>query len=477
MRVLPVAALVGLAGCAQLFGIDETTGPQNTSATLQLVRKSVGATVMSNPLDVTSLTATFYAADGTATPGMQSAPDTWSADVMGDPAIEFTLPDLPNPYQHLWALPSRTVRGHFIAYEHPGAQPAPSATTEMISLTLPTPFQAAVETFDVAAVGAWSHHQLSGSELPLDQATQLTASVPYSSFVPITASPVARISSSDIVVVMRHSANTLTGVYTTSFDQSDTMDTISGMLSEVALDKTFSAMIDPPTFSSRFSTVRPGVTGLGMGWSIVAAPGYTVGALVGPLLRSGSAAMADTMIATSYGNPFEMRSWRAVFTFLASSGRTYTANGASVGLGAQIQTIVDPSAVSALDLPAPLAELISIDSTQLAMDGLTVHLDVTAPHTVTAVTETSPAASLYTLDVVELVTVGTMLQRKEILNAISTSSTFTLPPGVFQTGHTYVVNVGGASGGFPNAMSGDLDTVSLPFTLSNVDSGAFQVMP
>ncbi|MGE5184629.1 MAG: hypothetical protein ACM31C_21305 [Acidobacteriota bacterium] len=481
MRVLPVAALVGLSGCAQLFGIDETSGPKDTSATLQLSRKSVGATLTSNPLDVTSLSATFYTTDGTgalvATPGTQSAVDTWSADVTGDPAIEFTLPDLPNAYQHLWSLPSRAVRGHFIAYEHPAAQPAPSATTEMISLTLPTPYQAASETFDVGVIGAWSHHVLSGSELPLDQATQIAASVPYSSFVPVTASPVTRITSSDVVVVMRHSANTLTGVYTTSFDQSDTMDTISGMLAEVALDKTFSATIDPTTFASRFSTVRPGVSGLALGWSISAAPGYTVGAVVGPLLRAGSAAMADTMISSSYGNPFEMRGWRAVLAFSASAGRTYTASGASIGLGAQIETVVDPSAASALELPAPLAELISIDSTQLNMDGLAVTLDVTAPHAVTAITETSPAASLYMLDVVELVTVGTMMERKEILNAVSTTATFSLPPGVLQTGHTYVLNVGAMSGGYPNASSGDLDTVTLPYTFSSVDSGAFQVMP
>jgi hypothetical protein len=313
--------------------------------------------------------------------------------------------------------------------------------------------------------------------LPVDQATQVTAAVPYSSFVPATASPVARISAADAVLVVRHSSNTLTGVYTTSFDQSDTMDMISGTMTEVALDKMVSAAIDPTTFASRFSLVRPGVSGLAMSWQISAAPGYAVGAIAGPSLRSGSAAMADTMVTASYGNPFEARGWHAVLAFVASSGRTYTAMGASIGLGARIQTIVDPASVSVLDLPAPLAELISIDGKQLNMDGLSIALDPNAPHTVDVITETTPSASLYELDVVELVTVGTTMQRKELLNAISVTPTFTLPPAVFQTGHTYVLGFGAASGGFPNAMSGDLDTFTLPFSFSNVDSGAFQVTP
>lgn len=472
-----MAALAALPACAQLFGIDDTSGPQNTNATLQLARKSVGATVLTNPLDVTSLTATFYGDDGLAVAGMQSATDTWTAHVPGDPAIDFTLPDLPMSFRHFWALPSRTVRGHFIAYEHPNPQPAPAATTEMVSVTLPTPFQSLAESFEIAVVGAWSRYQLGGTDLPADQGTQITTSIPYSSFVPAAPWPLSRISAADAVLVLRHSNNTLTGMYSTSFDQSDAMDTISGTMAEVALDKTFSAMIDPTTFSSRFSLVRPGVSGLGMSWGIAAAPGYTVGAAFGPALRTGSAAMTDTMISASYGNPFEQRGWHAVAAFAASSARTYTAMGASITLGAQIETLVDPAAVSVLDLPAPLAELISIDGKQLNMDGLSIALDVTATHTVDVITETSPAASLYTLDVVELVTVGTALQRKEILNAVAVAPTFTLPPGVFQSGHTYVLAFGASSGGFPNAMSGDLDTFTMPYTFSSVDSGAFQVTP
>ena len=477
MRFLPVAALAALPACAQLFGIDDTSGPSNATATLQLARKSVGSIVVTNPLDVTNLMATFYGDDGLAVAGTQSAADTWTADVPGDPSIDFTLPDLPMAFRHYWALPSRAVRGHFIAYEHPNAQPAPAATTEMLSVMLPTPFQAAAETFEVAVVGAWARYGLGGTDLPADQGTQISASVPYSSFVQASPSPLARISAADTVLVLRHSNSTLTGVLSTSFDQSDTMDAISGTMTEVPLDKTFMATIDPTTFASRFSLVRPGVSGLAMSWGVAAAPGYTVGAFLGPALRTGTSGANETMVSASYGNPFEQRGWHAVALFVASSSRTYTAMGASIALGAQIQTFVDPATVSVLDLPAPLAELISIDGKQLNMDGLSIALDGTATHTVDVITETTPAASLYTLDVVELVTVGTSLERKEIMNAIAVAPTFTLPPGVFQSGHTYVLMFGASSGGFPNATSGDLDTFTLPYTSSSVDSGAFQVTP
>ncbi len=482
MRGLPFVALVGLSGCAQIFGINDTSGPPGGTATLQLARKSVGATVVSNPLDISTLTATFIVPDATdpaalqLVPGMMAAQDTWSANVGdADPAIEFTLPDLPMPYQHLWALPSQSVRGHFIAYEHPGMQPAPSATTEVLSVTLPTTY--AGEAIDVDVVGAWMGYSLSGSDLPGAGATMVSASIPYSKFMPLTASPAARFTTADAVLVLRHAGSTLTGVFSTSLDQMDTMDTISGTMMEVASDRTLSASIITNNFTTRFATVRPAVSGLSMAWQVTAAPGYMLGAPTGPVLQAGTQKAGDTMVMGTYGNPFDTRGWHELLQFYAAAGRTYTLGGATAQLGAQITTLVDPRMVSALDLPAPLAEQVMLDTNQLNVDGKMVSLDPAVPHVVDLITETSPTASLYLLEVSELVVTGTTVDRKPVLDAIGMQATFTLPPNVFQTNHVYVISAGTLAGGYPNAGVGDLETQSLPFTIAQVDSGVFTVTP
>src|SRR2546423_11542509 len=131
MRGLPVAALACLSACAQLFGIDNTTGTSTPgAATLSLTRNSVGAGVTSSPQDVSALTATFFvpdAADPTqldAIPGMQTDVNVWSADVgSANPAVVYTEPDLPMAHQHSYALPARAVRTYINVLEHPNAQP------------------------------------------------------------------------------------------------------------------------------------------------------------------------------------------------------------------------------------------------------------------------------------------------------------------------------------------------------------------
>jgi hypothetical protein len=476
-----VVALVGLSGCAQLFGIDNTSGPTGT-ATLQLNRKSVGATVVSNPLDISTLTATFVVPNAanpmapTLVPGTMAAMDTWTANVgSAQPSVEFTLPDLPMPYEHLWALPSQMVRGHFVAFEHPGMQPAPSATTEMVSVMLPGAY--AGEAIDIDVIGAWMGYSLSGADLPGAGATMVTASIPYSKFTPLTLSPAAKIANADAVLVMRHTGTTLTGVFSTSFDQNDTMDTISGTMMNVTPNQMLAASISTNNFTTRFATVRPTVSGLSMAWQVTAAPGYAIGATIGPSLQSGTQKAGDTMVTGTYGNPFSSRGWHEVLQFYAASGRTAMLGGATAQLGAQITTVVDPSMVSVLDLPAPLAEMVTLDSNQLNVDNKMVTLDPTAAHVVNVITETLPAAQLYLLEISELVVTGTSVARKPVLDAIGMQSSFTLPPNVFQTNHVYVITAGTTTGGFPNAAVGDIETTSLPFTTAVVDSGVFTVTP
>ena len=66
MLLAPVAALA-LGGCAQLFGIANTTGADAGSdgVSLAIQRVSVGASVTTSPQDLTGQTADFLVGDGT----------------------------------------------------------------------------------------------------------------------------------------------------------------------------------------------------------------------------------------------------------------------------------------------------------------------------------------------------------------------------------------------------------------------------
>src|SRR6187401_3637809 len=105
-RLLSVL-LVGGTGCAQLAGIDETSGgtvlpPERVSFTME--RMSIGATVERAPLDLTNFTATYLIEDTEAPDGLTRVvaeklePGTWSAEIAeGTPPVLYSLPDFPQP--------------------------------------------------------------------------------------------------------------------------------------------------------------------------------------------------------------------------------------------------------------------------------------------------------------------------------------------------------------------------------------------
>src|SRR3954467_9173506 len=102
IRVLPVAVgvVASSVACAQLAGIDETSQSNSFAVT----RMSIGNTVVTAPLDLTGLEATYLVPAATAgsfkavaADQVSSLPGTW-AKKLPDPApIEVTLPDIPTP--------------------------------------------------------------------------------------------------------------------------------------------------------------------------------------------------------------------------------------------------------------------------------------------------------------------------------------------------------------------------------------------
>src|SRR6185503_17862461 len=116
--------------------------------------------------------------------------------------------------------------------------------------------------------------------------------------------------------------------------------------------------------------------------------GAASGVTTGPLLASGSVAMADTAIAASYSSTFAALGWQALFEYQASESRVVTVNGLTITLPTTSTSLVipDPSNPT-LDLPGALAQTISIDQQPLSTDNATVTIDPTMPATIQLVVD------------------------------------------------------------------------------------------
>jgi len=470
-------APLALAGCAQLFGIDTTTGADaGNGVSLRVQRVSVGASVIKGPQDLTGQTADFLVGDATGivrNTAVIAGPGTWTADIAsGTPPALFTLPDLPMTAHHLWALPSRDMRGNLIAFEHPNSTPPGASSQLALNVTLPAPYT--TETLMVFAVGAWMHHTLAGAEIPAAMATTVNPTIPYSSFVPVlsTITP-ARITASDVVLVLRYVGADLTGVLqATQFDQTDATDPVSGTMVAVAHDKMLDIPL-PTDLAQRYAAVRPAVGAPSVSWNLSAAPGATVGIALGPQLLSGVPAMADTAVTAMFGDPFESLGWPATFNLNTSASRTAMINAIPVSLTAQMTTFVDASATAA-PLDAGLPTTILVGTTQLNTDGQMLAIDTTKPVEISFLSDKS-TNTLYQATIYELVLNGMAYDRQLVLDAVGTDPKFDIPSDLMTSGHTYVIRAGCIQGGFTMAASGDLESPSFPLSFGQLDSGVFTV--
>jgi hypothetical protein len=488
MRRLPALLLLAASGCAQLFGIDETSGPtvDPSRVSLTMARWSIGASVAKNPQDLSMQTADFLVDDGagvyTRVPGELLTVDSFSAALpTGTPPVLFTLPDMPTPFQRLWATPARDRRGVFSTFEHPNPQaPLPNSQI-MLSVALPTPY-ASNEQFRVEAIGAWMARGLMATELPAPDVGNLAinTTLSYASFTRSTSSPAARITSQDVVVVERYVGNTLTGVYQVPpFDQTDGTDPVNAQLVAVPANKPLTATVTPAMYAERYIAVRPSVAGLDQAWIINASPGWSIGSNVGPRLHAGGVATTDTMISTMFGNPFESLDWRSLLQFTTSATRSHMFQGMlAMTLSASMHTVAEPSAALALDMPAGLPINIRANQVPLSTDGMMVPLDLTKPVEVDAITD-RPNSTVYfvTLYEVTLSTDMMTVERKIVVDALTTGEPkLRLPPELFQVGRYYYIDFRSMQGGFMNAATGDVQTLTLPYSISRADSAVFQVV-
>lgn len=488
-RLALISSSLALAGCAQIFGIKNTSAPDVPTASVEVTRLSIGATVVTAPLDVTSLTASFEVPDASdpsglrEIPAMQSATDTWSAQFPdADPEVLFTLPDYPTPVPRLQSF-GRTIQELFGVLEHPDPQPAPAGATIALDVSLPTPFTVASQSLQLYTVGAWNYHGLAGAELPADGTTQIAATIPYASMASLDGRPLEQFTAADQPLVLRYTGALLTdALISIPSDQSGT-DTITGAMATVTADQMLSIQLQPNLVAPRYAQVRPAVANLSMAWYLHAAPGGQDGSDAGPQLDAAGVAETDSgMVTAMYGNPFSGLGWKPLVTWTTNESRAYTPAGSMIGatLYSGMYQLGAPDLGASFTLPAGLPVTIRIAQTPLIVDGTTVTLDPTQAVTVDFDLEPGHSDNtLYQANVYALVpnADNTALVYQPVLYMSGTQPHFVAPRSLFQAGQVYTIRAVSVEGGYPALPSGDLTQRSLPISVSYLDSGAFEVAP
>ena len=475
----------GLAGCAQLAGIDNTTD-ERTGVSLTLERVSIGASVVRTPADLGALglSATYLADEGEV-PATAGEPGVWGADIRAQtPPVRFTVPTNDPMIRNtlLWTFPNGNLVGEFSFLEHPGAAPPSPDAQISATITLDVPYNG--ELVRIYTVGAWGIRDFGAADIPLATTTYGPVTFPMASMTNLSGrKELDRITPNDAIVVLRYLGNDLVGaVETPSFDQ-NLADTITATLATVAHDKTLSVNIDPAGTSARFSAPRPAVTNIAMSWGISAAPGYLLNDTRGPQLMAAGIVATDppSVLTASYGNPFTGRDWKPMFQIVATANRTYTPPAPELPMtlnSAMVQVVPEPATGADAKFPGGLPELIALDGRSLSTDNV-LFQKPTAPVTLTFTTDRA-GGSLYIGQLFELVpnADNTAMIHKLVITQAALEPRLVFAPSLLETGKLYTFRAIAYAGGYPNAAAGDLRNMTgTGIAYGYLDSGVVRVMP
>ena len=477
-----VLIALGAAGCAQVFGIDQTSPYPDEGLRLTFERRFIGAAIVSEPMDLTAGSATFLILDDADPSGYRRVAGvldgttalTGDVEASADAAVQVDIPD--DDVIRIFDLPGRTtISGLFAIHAHPNAEPAPTNAALDLNVTLDAPY-AAGEGLSVYAVGAWSVRGY--PEVPAAGATTWDPPpIMYSTFGSITGRPLERITSADQVLVLHHVGPQLRGVLEVPrFDQQDATDTVGGILTPVTLDQSFSASVGVTMPAPRFAQTRPAVANVAMSWSLNAAPGWRIAATAGPQLHAGPLTEADTTVTVMYGNPFAARDWQTTFIFSTNAYRPFTPPGLpAVNLYAGLYTVGSP-ATTTYDLPQGLPLIVTLAGGALTTDGMMVTLDRSRPVEISVTTDRQ-ACDFYGYTLYELVMQGTGTAYAARGSFATDGPSIRVPGDVFAVGVPYTIRVVCQLGGFPAFDEGDFTMRDLPTSVGYLDSGVFTVMP
>lgn len=474
--ILAVLA-IGAAGCAQLLGLDPTSGDGRTKTSVVYDRVSIGATVITNPEDVTGLPAQFLLVDRDdptqfITVDAIGEGDTWQGEVFEPAPLRLRVPG--ETFDRIIDLGAQATAVSRFVLERPGAVAA--EPTAMINLTLNFNPIYANEQLVWLSVGAWGVRALTPA--PLNAATFAHPPFATSTISTITGRPIERITIEDVVVIERINGQTLTGFATIDpFDQTDNVSVIAN-LNPTTLDQMPTFAVDPAALAARMATIVPAVPAPTQSWAIRAAPGKAIGFDAGPQLTAGTIAVVDRMVAPIYGSPFGAQGWEPVLTHAASATRAVTPPGQTlpITLSAVALELIDPAtAGGALDFPVGIPQLVSVDMRPLSNDAVMI----ARPTKIVNVSffADRDQNALYEIELAEL-GLNPMGNPDRLVKLVATrrEPTFQLPPELFEPNKSYSLRAV-VYQGLPNVAGGDLRTRTLPFAISFVDSGMFTVMP
>lgn len=481
-RIAAVAGFVlSAAGCAQLAGIDSTSGEGLPGNSIAVRRMSIGKTVDVGPLDLTGLQASYLVEKAAGANEFERVAATnagggvWTTKLRAPAPVVFTLPDdltLPR----LYAFPSSALSILYAQLEHPGRALAPPAAMLSVTASLEAATTAA-DSFLIYTVGSWSSHPLPA---PMEGSTEAALAYAFDTSTGLSGrAQLDRLTTQDVFLILRYASGALTGVAEAApFDQTGD-DTVTATMTAVTADTTLDVTVSPDIIR-RYRPVRPAVADLTMGWSLVAAPGAAIASNSGPVLHGGPLTPAEVGVNVMYGNPFAgpPHNWPTIFTLSTSESRTFNPTpDVAVKLYAAMYQYVDPSPGLKLNLDAGLPELISLNGQSLSTDGQTVPRP-TAFVDVRFIA--NPIANtVFGLQVYDLLpsSDGKQLVYHLVFDVLGSEAAFLLPPEVFQVGHSYTLRALCTAGGFPAIQSGDLTARKLPLSQSLLDSGVFTVTP
>jgi hypothetical protein len=494
LRAALCLSLLGSPGCAQLFGIESTSGNDGgasdaspTSVTMQVQRISEGPVPVRTPYDVSTYPANFLVADsspaGFHRVAARAAGDTWSAELStGTPAMEVTLGmDIPDQFRRLYALPQRNIKLLYGIYEQPDAVPAPATGTITATLRLNTPAVVS-DRYRLYCVGSWAYRDMAFS----DMATTVSESaVPYS--IPpwgnLSGRPLTKITTSDTMLGLKYSATgqLLAAAEFPAFDQTAGDVAISATLTPFAAPA-MDVHISPAALASRLAMPAPTATsGVAMAWNTNASPGWDIANAAGPQLNAAGVLTTDSgAITAPTGNPFVSKGWRTTFNLQSNKSRTYAipqlANRVAT-FYTGINAVAELSAGLTVDPPAALPVLVSINTKPLTTDGQTVTIDPATSVVLTMVTDTAnPTFYQYNIYELREDAAATALETHVAYVVLSDKATVTIPSDAFTVGKTYWIRAHTISGGFPSFASGNLWDRDLPYSVGFLDAGVFTVV-
>lgn len=491
-----VAALCLVSGCAQLFGLDETSGGSGTTdaspsaVTTQVQRDSIGTAQVRTPYDVSMLSASYLVPDSSAAGFTRvkatGVGDTWSAAIPdGTPAAEITLGlDLPDVFRRLYALPQRNLKILYGIFEQPGAALLPSPAVDTLNITLNLPEAAQTATlYRIYCVGSWAYHDFAENvEWTAGTTTTISAAPVFgdATWGNLSGRPFTKITNADTVVALHYNGNQLVGAAEfPAFNQVDGANPITATMTDVTATP-LDVHLSPSAIAQRLAMPTPHGSAVAMSWSTNASPAADLGNGTGPQLNAAPIATSDSgAITAPTGNPFAAKGWKTTFNLGTNSSRTYAIPGLGNLVGTfytGLNQVAEVGPGLTMDTPAGLPVLVSINSMPLSVDGNTITLDPTKSVTLSLVADkTDPL--FYQFNIYELRENAAMtgLESHVAYVAVSDQTSVTIPNDVFVAGKTYFIRAHTIKGGYPSFASGSFFDRSLPYSVGYLDAGVFTV--